>query len=324
VQGKPKRIFFVVLALAAFGCIAYYLSILASYNKIEERYAPKRWVTLDQNVPGTPLETGLSNKDQSLLRIAIAPVISPAKSLSMYTVFADYLGAALNKKAILIQRNSYAEVNDVIRHGGCDMALVCTYSFVQGERDFGLQLLAIPQIKGKSTYQCYIITLAGSPYKDLFALRGKKFGSADILSTSGWLYPAVRLLRSGENPNTFFSEHILTGSHDRTVTAVATEYVDGAAVQSLVYDLMVREDASLARTITILERSPEYGMPPLVVHPRIDPGLKKQLLDVLLHMHETPGGGIVLASLGFDCFVSPDTALYDPVREDAATLDSHR
>jgi phosphonate transport system substrate-binding protein len=324
VRKKLKRIFSLLLILSAFGCIVYYLSILAAYNQIEDRYRPRRWVTLDQNAPALPGDAQPEARDNSLLRIAIAPVISPAKSLAMYSVFADYLGAALNKKTSLIQRNSYAEVNDLIRHNGCDMAFVGTYSFVLGERDYGLQLLAAPQINGKNTYQCYIITHAGSPYKDLFALRGKRFASSDILSTAGWLYPAVRLLRSGENPNTFFSENVLTGSQDSSLMAVATKYVDGAAVRSLVYDRMVSEDPSLAGKITIIERSPEYGMPPLVVHPRIDPGLKSQLSEVLLHMHETAGGKMALATLGFDCFVPPEPALYDPVREAAAALDSHR
>jgi phosphonate transport system substrate-binding protein len=321
---KLKHIFSLLFVLAAIGCTVYYFSLLTAYTRIEERYAPKRWVTLEQNVTAPPQEARLDKNDSSLLRIAIAPIISPAKTLAMYTVFADYIGAALNKKAILIQRNSYAEVNDLVRHNGCDMALVCTYSFVQGERDYGLQLLVTPQINGKNSYQCYIIVPAGTAYKDLFDLRGKRFASNDILSTSGWLYPAVRLINRGENPNTFFLEHVLTGSHDRTVSAVATRFVDGAAVQSLAYDFMVQEDASLAGKITILERSPDYGMPPIVVHPGLDPGLKNRLLDVLLHMHETDGGKIVLATLGVDCFVPPKTALYDPVREAAAVLDANR
>ena len=321
---KLSRIITVLLILSAFACIVYYLSILKEYKQIEERYAPKRWVTLDQNAAAPPQAARLDTKDSSLLRIAIAPVISPAKSLGKYSVFADYLGAALHKKATLLQRNSYSEVNDLIRHGGCDIAFVCTYAFVQGERDFGLQLLVAPQIKGKNTYRSYIIVPAGSTCEDLFALRGKRFGSSDILSTSGWLYPAVRLLRSGENPETFFSEHVLTGSHDSTVTAVATEYVDGAAVDSLVYDLMVQEDASLARKIRIIERSPEFGMPPFVVHPKIDPDLKQQLSDLLLHMHETAEGRNVLAAIGVDRFMLPDSALYDIVREAAAAFDSHR
>lgn len=319
---KLGRILTLLLVLSAFACIIYYISILAAYNQGADRYRPERWVTLNSTVPAT--EQKESRPDQALLRIAVAPVISPARSLSVYTALADFLGAALNKKAVLILRDSYAEVNDLIRHRGCDLALVCTYSFVQGERDFGLELLAAPRIHGKNTYQCYIIVPAGSGAKNLFDLRGKTFASSDILSTSGWLYPAVRLLRSGENPHAFFSRHIITGSHDKTVEAVATGYVDGAAVHSLVYALMVHQDPALAGKITILERSPEYGMPPVVVHPLLDPGLKKKLALILLHMHETPEGEKILATLGIDCFAPPDSALYDLVRKDAAILESPR
>jgi phosphonate transport system substrate-binding protein len=324
VRKKFIRLASLAVILSAFGCIIYYLSILTAYNQIEDRYKPSRWVTLDPQAPPAPAEPRQDTHDSSQLRIAVAPIVSPAKTLAMYTDFAEYLGTALSKKAVLILRNSYAEVNDLIRHYGCDLAFVCTYSFVQGERDYGLQLLVTPVIKGKSTYQCYIITQAGEPYKTLLDLRGKRFGSSDILSTSGWLYPAVRLLRNGENPNAFFSEHVITGSHDSTIAAVATRYVDGAAVQSLVCDVMVQEDPELARKLVILERSPEYGMPPVVVHPRIEPGLKNRLFEVLLHMHETAQGRKILATLGIDRYVPPDSALYNPVRDEAAIFDAHR
>jgi phosphonate transport system substrate-binding protein len=256
--------------------------------------------------------------------VAVTPAISPERSLVMFQWFADYLGAVLKRKTILLQRLSYAEVNDLIRHRACDIAFICTYPFVQAERDFGAELLVAPQINGKITYKSYIIVPSTSKVVSLLYLRGKRFASSDILSNSGWLFPALWLLDKGEDPKRFFQEHLLTGSHDRSILAVTTGYVDGAAVDSLVYDYMVREDPSLREKTRIILESPDFGMPPVVAHPKMDPALKKSIIEILTDMHETQGGKIVLKKLGIDRFVIPDDTLYDGVRKASITWESYR
>jgi phosphonate transport system substrate-binding protein len=318
-----NRLILSALCMVAVVFVVYCVIELFGQNTIDLRYVPKQWIKLDEN--DTPTNMGASDSSTSNLpiRVAVAPVISPEKSLVMYQWFVDYLGAALGRKAIFLQRQSYAEVNDLIRHGGCHIAFICTYPFVQAERDFGVQILVVPQINGKITYQSFIIVPNKSKAVSLLYLRGKRFASSDILSNSGWLFPAVWILEKGENPENFFQEHVLTGSHDRSIMAVATEYVDGAAVDSLIYELMVKEDPSLLTKTRIIMKSPDFGMPPVVVHPKIDPTLKESILNVLINMHKTPGGKMVLTKLEIDRFVIPDDKLYDSVRKAATIWESH-
>lgn len=304
--------------------VVYCITELFGQNTIDSRYLPQRWIKLEENHEHPNQEISAGTPANLPIRVAVAPVISPEKSLVMYQWFVDYLAAVLGQEAVLLQRQSNAEVNDLIRHGGCDAAFICTYPFVQAERDFGAQLLVLPQINGKITYQSFIIVPGTSKAVSLLSLRGKRFGSSDILSNSGWLFPAVWLLEKGENPESFFHEHVLTGSHDRSVMAVATQYVDGAAVDSLIYELMVKEDPSLLTKTRIIMKSPEFGIPPVVVHPKIDPALKASILNVLINMHKTPAGKVALTKLGIDRFVIPDDKLYDSVRQAADIWESHR
>jgi phosphonate transport system substrate-binding protein len=297
---------------------------LLSDNANDSRYVPRKRITLEESSESS--DKNISNKTLPNLpiRVAVTPAISPERSLVMFQWFADYLGAVLKRKTILLQRLSYAEVNDLIRHNACDIAFICTYPFVQAERDFGAELLVAPQINGKLTYKSYIIVPSTSKTVSLLYLRGKRFASSDILSNSGWLFPALWLLEKGEDPERFFQEHVLTGSHDRSILAVATGYVDGAAVDSLVYDYMLREDPSLSEKTRIILESPDFGMPPVVAHPKMDPALKKSIIEILTDMHETQGGKIVLKKLGIDRFVIPDDTLYDGVRKASITWESYR
>ncbi len=317
------RLILIVLCTIAVIFVVYCIIELFGQNSIDSRYTPQRWVKIEEQNERADKETTDSTPSNLPIRVAVAPVISPEKSLAIYQWFVDYLGAVLDRKAVLLQRQSYAEVNDLIRHGGCDIAFICTYPFVQAERDFGAKLLVVPQINGKITYKSYIIVPGTSKAVSLLYLRGKRFGSSDILSNSGWLFPAVWLLEKDEDPEYFFKEHVLTGSHDRSIMAVATGYVDGAAVDSLIYEFMVKEDPSLLDKTRIIMKSPDFGMPPVVVHPKMDPTLKERIADLLINMHEAPGGKVVLAKLGIDRFVVPDNTLYDSVRKAATIWESH-
>jgi phosphonate transport system substrate-binding protein len=297
---------------------------LLSHNAKDSRYVPRKRITLDERSASSNKEISNETLSNLPIRVAVTPAISPERSLVMFQWFADYLGAVLKRKTILLQRLSYAEVNDLIRHRACDIAFTCTYPFVQAERDFGAELLVAPQINEKITYKSYIIVPSTSKTVSLLYLRGKRFASSDILSNSGWLFPALWLFEKGEDPERFFQEHVLTGSHDRSIRAVATGYVDGAAVDSLVYDYMVREDPSLREKTRIILKSPDFGMPPVVAHPKMDPALKKSIIEILIDMHKTQGGKIVLKKLGIDRFVIPDDTLYDGVRKASTTWEAYR
>lgn len=280
----------------------------------DPRFRPGTFVDLSEPA-AAPLESVVApSQDGSSIRVAFAPVISPEKSLKLYESFVEYLGESLSRRPTSMYRTSYAEVNDLVRYEKCDLAFVCTYAFVRGERDFGMELLVMPQVGGSTNYYSYIIVPKSSDAVSLLDLRGKDFASADLMSNSGWLYPLVVLHESGEDPESFFGKHVITGSHDRSVESVVRNYVDGAAVHSLVYDQMVAENPSLAERMKVIAKSPSFGMPPLVVPQGIDPVLREALRENLLDMHRSPEGRRVLSTINIDRFVLPDTSLYDGVR----------
>jgi phosphonate transport system substrate-binding protein len=311
----------VLVGVIAIVFAVYNIVALFSGNRPDPRYTPQRTVNLDEPDKPADIDANGEASEQSSVRIAIAPVISPEKSLTLYRKFVDYVADKMGKTPVCLQRDTYLEVNDLIRFGRCDMAMVCTYAFVRGEKEFGMEALVVPQINGTTTYHSLILVPPSSSAESLLNLRRTRFGSADILSNSGWLYPATWLEERGEDPNTFFKEHVITGSHDRSVTAVASGFVDGAAVDSLVYEHLVEEDASLKNRTRIILKSPPFGMPPLVVPRQIDPQRKEELREILVTMHTDPEGKKILRTLHIEKFVVPDEGLFDSVRQAAESFE---
>jgi phosphonate transport system substrate-binding protein len=315
-----------VYALFAVGAILFtvlYVAQLIRQNYLEPQFGPRRAVDL--------VEPEVSSKgdhpdssDRPSLRIAIAPVISPEKSIEMYRDLAYHLAAQVGRDAVVLQRATYAEINELVRYRRCDIALVCTYPFVRGEQDFGVEALVVPQVNGALDYRSLIVVPASSEAESILDLRNSRFTCADMMSNSGWLYPALWLKDRGENPEAFFGEVLVAGSHDRSLHAVSSGYADGGAVHSLVFERMVEEDPTILARTKIIQKSNPYGMPPFVVHPQMSADLKSQLRDALLSMHKEAEGRKVLASLAIDKFVVANTTMYDSVRRAVEQWESRR
>jgi len=301
-------------------------SKLAALSRAGWPQQPRAWVDLDEPEPGeirghdpNSRELGIVSPDfpadRLSLRFAIAPVIASEKSLEGYGRLLEDLAYRVGRTPVFLRGRSHSEINGLLRNGRCDVALVSAYSLVRGEREFGLKALVVPQIKGELTYHSLILVNAATPASSLLELRGKRFASADLFSTSGWLFPALWLKEHGEDPNLFFGEHLITGSYDRALQAVASGYVDGAAVYSLLYDQIAEADPTLAAKVKVILKSEPIGMPPLVVSPQDSAELRQAVLVALLGLHEGPAGRQILAPLGIERFVAAGDQLYDSVRK---------
>ncbi|KKM09493.1 hypothetical protein SY88_17910 [Clostridiales bacterium PH28_bin88] len=248
------------------------------------------------------------------LRVALASITSARESFVYYDELLKYLSNQLGRPVEIIQRKTYAEVNNLVRDGQVDLAFVCTYSYVLGHDDFGMELLVAPRVQGQSSYRSCIITRKDSGIDRFEQLRGKTFAFTDPLSTSGTLYPIYLLKQAGETPDSFFKKYIFTYSHDNSIKAVADGLVDGAAVDSLVLDYMTERNPAQTKDLQVIHESPIFAIPPVVVRPGLEPELKEKLRATFLAMDQDPQGRRILAQLRVDKYVVIEDAAYNTVR----------
>lgn len=93
------------------------------------------------------------------------------------------------------------------------------------------------------------------------------------------------------------------------------KFVDGASVDSYVYDSLARIRPGLVARTRILRRSSPHPITPVVVRAGLPPDLKERLRKTFLEMDADPRGGALLASLGFRRFVLIADRSYDGIRE---------
>ena len=270
--------------------------------------------------PSEPSPAG-GGESGDALRFGVASVLSPPASLHHYRELIEYLGQRLGVATEMVQRPNYAEMNELLRQRYCMVGFFCNYAFLRAQREFGAELLATPVVNGDTRYRAYIIAARDNPARSILDLAGKRFAFADPMCNAGWLFPNYRVLQAGRDPRAFFGHEIFTYSYEDSIRAVAEGAVDAAAVESPLYDALVTAEHPNGLRTRIVERSPLLGTPPVVVHPRLDPALKRRLLDLLLTLDEDDRGREILSRIGVDRFVEADPALYSVVSEMANALE---
>jgi phosphonate transport system substrate-binding protein len=257
---------------------------------------------------------GKSTPGEEPLRIAIGSMIAPEAGFAYYRELLDYIGEKLGRPVLFVGKGKYSEVNDSLRTGKLDVAFVCSGPYVEGHKKFGMELLAVPQAYGKEVYYSYIIVARDSPVRSFGELRGKTFAFADPDSNSGTIFPTYLLAKMHETPKSFFKNYGFTYAHDKSIRAVAEKLVEGAAVDSLVWNYLEKaEPGSTGKTRIILKSEP-FGIPPVVVRPGLDTKTKKRLREIFLNLDRDERGRRILKGMMLDKFVAGNDSTYDSVR----------
>jgi phosphonate transport system substrate-binding protein len=255
------------------------------------------------------------NNTQKPLRIAVGSIITPRAGFAFYRKLIEYIGEKLDRPVKLVDRESYSDINKLIKFGDLDVAFVCGRPYVDGHEEFGMELLVAPEVSGKTVYYSYIIVARDSPIENFEGLRGKSFAFTDPMSNTGKLVPAYMLAGMRETPDSYFKNYIYTYAHDKSIKAVAQGIVDGAAVDSLVWEYVHSSTPELTSKTRIIAKSPPHGITPVVVPKGLDPELKKKIKHILLNIHEDERGKKIINRMMIDRFVVVDDSQYDSIRE---------
>lgn len=264
----------------------------------------------------TPPSKEQNSAEHPTLRIAVASVISPMENVNLYSDLLYQIGERVDMKVEMVQRENYAETNQLIDGGEVQIAFICSGALLSSLKPtVGQEILVTPQIAGSTTYRSYIIVPSSSKADSILDLRGKSFAYMDPLSFSGRIAPQSMIKRLGYNPESFFGRTLFTYSHDKSIRAVADGIVQGAAVDSLIYDLTIAKDEGIRGKLKVIDQSEAVGNPPVIVSNKTDQELIARLKNTLLTLHMDEEGRRAMELLHFDRFVHPDPGLYDPVWE---------
>jgi len=175
-----------------------------------------------------------------------------------------------------------------------------------------IDLIAVPLYGGKVESSSYIITSRLTSHAaNLVQLRGAVFAFADRLSEGSYMDVRYQLLDAGENPDRFFRRVFFTRSHKDVVKAVALGLAHGGAVDSVIWDQMVKTQPKLVHQIQVIGRSAAYGAPAFIANHSADAQDVQEFRKLLLGMDKDPQGKELLKRMRVDAFVPGDERFYE-------------
>lgn len=254
------------------------------------------------------------------LRFGLTPVFLTS-DLELLGRLQLYLSRATGFPVTLLTRRTYQEIVALLISRQIDAAWICGYPYVMHESE--LQLVAIPEWRGRPLYQSYLIVDADRDGDDLGDLRGDIHAFSDPDSNSGFLVTRAALAEMRETPERFFARTFFTYGHRNVIRAVASGLAASGSVDGYVYEVVAAMEPALAARTRLMWRSEWLGFPPIAA-PRnpVDPARLALLSKALLHMREDEDGRAVLAMLRLDGFVSRGPELFGPIAAKAALVAS--
>jgi phosphonate transport system substrate-binding protein len=239
-----------------------------------------------------------------------------ATLLAYQHAVAEFVGRYTGLEIDFVMELSY----ESCMHDVNDVCFVCGLAYVVFER-LGYDL-AIPvaapilsgdRYRGRPIYFSDVIVHADSGIHDFLGLRGRSWAFNEPLSQSGYGITRFHLARLGYVDG-FFGEVVEAGYHHEAIRMVASGAVDGAAIDSHVLALEMRDHPSIARDLTVVDALGPSTIQPVAVSRRIPYGLRVAIAEALFAMASDADGREVLASAEVQRFVAVDGEAYDDVR----------
>jgi len=235
-------------------------------------------------------ETAVKFNDKTPLWFSLIPKKNVDQQISDLKSLLELLEEKLQRPIKIIRPQSYDAVIEGILSRTIDFAILGPASYAKARaRDNRVDAFASFSAKKGfltpqgSFYNSVLFTLKKFGYASFKDLKGKRIAFTDPESTSGFIIPNMEFSRRIDlRLKAFFGTQIYTGSHDRSINAVAKGDVDAAFVSSARVDEAVKKKKINADDIVILWRSRPIHHDPFVFGGSIQEPLRNRIKQIML------------------------------------------
>ena len=176
------------------------------------------------------LESGELPRPGEAIRFALSPTAGSEAVRRQYTPVAEFLSETLGAPIEVLVATSYDDLVEKVAAKKVDLALLPPLSYViADEKSESLELLATAMNRVRTTYSAFILVRRDDRAQSLSDLGGRRLALVSRSSTSGYLLPMSAFARHGIDPDNFFSEIVMAGTHTAAIEMLMRGQVDAAA-----------------------------------------------------------------------------------------------
>jgi len=238
----------------------------------------------------------------------------PHKTLALDYFLIDelrtYLESRLQHPVEAVVHGRFNNSTAELYRSKLDFAWVTDYPDAQFQDQ--VRLMAVPLYSGRPFSSSYLIVSAHNVHtKSLMQLRGAVFAFADRQPNGSYLDVRYQLLSAGENPDRFFNKVFFTKSHKDVIKSVALGLAHAGAVDSVIWDAMVKQQPHLTILTRVIGKTTEYGAPAFIANRHVSQEDFDNLQHLLLTMDKDAQGKDLLKRMRVDAFITGNESFYD-------------
>jgi len=213
----------------------------------------------------------------------VNPFTIPQVIKDTYVPILNRLCRNMGYEARTLIVKDYEALAEGVGQGTIDVGWFSPFAYVKARERYGVEPILTPIVKGKTSYQGYIIARRDREIHTLKDLKNKHFGYVDANSASGYLFANYLLKGAGLPKENLFSKTSYLGNHDQVIKAVLSGEVDAGATYDEAFDQAIARGMDASELI-ILAKTPEIPKDALAAKKGIDEALIIEMKEAFMAM----------------------------------------
>jgi phosphonate transport system substrate-binding protein len=259
-----------------------------------------------------------------VIRMGVEPYDTAARLVPIYQQVGKLIGDKLGCEVKVYVATSYNAEIEAMRNGKLEIGEFGPLGYVLAHQIADAQAVAAFGAKdGKpDTYWASLVTYPSSGIKTVAEIRGHSFAFSDPASTSGHLFPAYGLRKSGIDPDKDIRA-IYAGSHTSSFEALYNHKVDAGELNSEPLASAKQRGHYKDADLIFLWKSGPIPTDPFPVRGDLPAPFKAKVIAVLqnLDLSSLPAADRkIMVGEGITQLVPQNDAAYDGIRDLVKTL----
>jgi len=229
---------------------------------------------------GVKDKTGADNK----LYMGVVPSSNVSDMNSALQPLIKYLESKISRKIVVKFADNYEKIADKL-NTEYDFAMMGAYSYLEAHSKSGVEPLVKSIRNGKPSYSALIIARADSGIKKIEDIKAdKRVIFTDRYSTSGFLFPAAEMIKSGIDITKI--KYKFVKGHDNIVKNVSVRSADvGACYEGAITRYL---PADKVKELIVIKETEQIPGDPIVIGKRIieDTELRVKMREAFLNLKD--------------------------------------
>src|SRR5699024_6203185 len=235
--------------------------------------------------------------------------------------FADELSEHLDMDVEVFLGTDYNAVVEAMRTENIDIAFFGPFAYVLANERSGAEVFSVgAEYEEDVTYTSVVIVPKDSEAESVEDLKGKDFLFVDPASTSGHIFPRVKIMEeldvTNDEVESVFNNVTFSGLHDAPILAIANGDADGAAVATDVMDAMLDQGVVKEDDFNIISESDPIPRGPDAYRSNLPDDLKEEIREFYYDYEDEK----FFEERGINGFYPIEDEAYDVVRDAADAL----